>query len=86
MSSSLGERPFAGMWERRKRSLKTLERLVASNQERLKVGDIGEVDLLQSRVAALQARSDFVAAQSIFEQSLIDALRLQRIKRTTPTG
>jgi cobalt-zinc-cadmium efflux system outer membrane protein len=57
--------------ERKKRSLETLERLVASNQERLRAGDIGEVDLLQSRVAALQARSDFLAAQSTFEQGLI---------------
>ena len=57
--------------ERKKRSLETLERLVASNQERLRAGDIGEVDLLQSRVAALQARSDFLAAESTFEQSLI---------------
>jgi cobalt-zinc-cadmium efflux system outer membrane protein len=57
--------------ERKKRSLETLERLVASNQERLRAGDIGEVDLLQSRVAALQTRSDFLAAESIFEQSLI---------------
>jgi outer membrane protein TolC len=37
----------------------------------LRAGDIGEVDLLQSRVAASQARSDFLAAQSTFEQSLI---------------
>jgi cobalt-zinc-cadmium efflux system outer membrane protein len=57
--------------ERKKHSLETLERLVASNQERLRAGDIGEVDLLQSRVAALQARSDFLASQSTFEQSLI---------------
>ncbi len=57
--------------ERKKRSLETLERLVTSNQERLRAGDIGEVDLLQSRVAALQARSDFLAAESTFEQSLI---------------
>ena len=57
--------------ERKKRSLETLERLVASNQERLRAGDIGEVDLLQSRVAALQARSDFLAVESTFEQSLI---------------
>jgi cobalt-zinc-cadmium efflux system outer membrane protein len=57
--------------ERKKRSLETLERLVASNQERLRAGDIGEVDLLQSRVAALQARSDFLAAESTFEQILI---------------
>jgi len=57
--------------ERKKRSLETLERLVASNQERLRAGDIGEVDLLQSRVAALQARGDFLAAESTLEQSLI---------------
>jgi outer membrane protein, heavy metal efflux system len=57
--------------ERKKRSLETLERLVASNQERLRAGDIGEVDLLQSRVANMQARSDFLAAESSFEQSLI---------------
>jgi cobalt-zinc-cadmium efflux system outer membrane protein len=76
--------------ERKKRSLETLERLVASNQERLRAGDIGEVDLLQSRVAALQARSDFLAAQSTFEQGLIGLADLlgnrdQRIL-FSPTG
>jgi outer membrane protein, heavy metal efflux system len=76
--------------ERKKRSLETLERLVASNQERLRAGDIGEVDLLQSRVAALQARSDFLAAQSTFEQSLIGLANLlgNRDQRVlfSPTG
>jgi outer membrane protein, heavy metal efflux system len=76
--------------ERKKRSLQTLERLVTSNQERLRAGDIGEVDLLQSRVAALQARSDFLAAQSTFEQNLIGLADLlgNRDERLlfTPTG
>jgi cobalt-zinc-cadmium efflux system outer membrane protein len=76
--------------ERKKRSLETLERLAASNQERLRAGDIGEVDLLQSRVAALQARSDFLAAQSTFEQGLIGLAALlgdhdQRVL-FSPTG
>lgn len=56
--------------ERKRRSMETLEQLVKSNTERLRVGDIGEVDLIQSRVALLQARSDFSAAQSALQQTL----------------
>jgi outer membrane protein, heavy metal efflux system len=57
--------------ERKRRSMETLDRLVQSNTERLRVGDIGEVDLVQSRVSALQARSDLAAAQSTLQQTLV---------------
>jgi cobalt-zinc-cadmium efflux system outer membrane protein len=56
--------------ERKQRSMETLEQLVKSNTERLRVGDIGEIDLVQSRVALLQARSDLLAAQSALQQTL----------------
>ena len=56
--------------ERKQRSMETLEQLVKSNTERLRVGDIGEVDLVQSRVSASQARSDLLAAQSTLQQTL----------------
>ena len=56
--------------ERKQRSMETLEQLVKSNTERLRVGDIGEIDLVQSRVSASQARSDLLAAQSTLQQTL----------------
>jgi len=77
-------------FERKQRSLKTLEQLVALNQERLRAGDIGEVDLLQSRVAALQARSDLLAAESTWRQTLVGlAVMLGRRRQDAflgPTG
>jgi outer membrane protein, heavy metal efflux system len=57
--------------ERKQRSMETLEQLLQSNTERLRVGDIGEIDLVQSRVSALQARSDLSAAQSTVQQTLV---------------
>lgn len=50
--------------ERKQRTLESLERLVTINKERLKVGDIGEVSLVQSRVEAERYRGDVLAAQA----------------------
>ncbi|MBV8200428.1 MAG: TolC family protein [Acidobacteria bacterium] len=50
--------------EEKKRSAEALDQLVAANQKRLEVGDVGETDVTQSRVDALQFRSEFLAALS----------------------
>jgi cobalt-zinc-cadmium efflux system outer membrane protein len=50
--------------EEKKRSAESLDQLVTANQKRLEVGDIGETDVTQSRVDALQFRSEFLAALS----------------------
>lgn len=47
----------------KKRTLTSLEKLVAVNEQRLKSGDIGEVVLVQSRVEAHQFRAQVVAAE-----------------------
>jgi hypothetical protein len=39
--------------EEKRRSVEALDRLVEANRKRLQVGDIGEIDLTQSRVDAL---------------------------------
>ena len=63
--------------------METLDQLVKSNTERLRVGDIGEVDLVQSRVSALQARSDLSAVQSTLQQTLVGlAVLLGRHSKT----
>lgn len=50
--------------ERKQRTLESLEKLVAINQQRLRVGDIGEVAVLQSRVEAQRFHGDVLAAQA----------------------
>jgi len=50
--------------ERKQRTLESLEKLLAINQQRLRVGDIGEAALVQSRVEAERYRGDVLAAQA----------------------
>jgi cobalt-zinc-cadmium efflux system outer membrane protein len=50
--------------DRKQRTLESLEKLVSINQQRLRVGDIGEVALLQSRVEAERFRGEVLAAQA----------------------
>ncbi|HEY6322012.1 MAG TPA: TolC family protein [Thermoanaerobaculia bacterium] len=50
--------------EEKLRSAGALDRLVAANRKRLEVGDIGEIDLTQSRVDALQLHADHLASES----------------------
>ncbi|HEV3456806.1 MAG TPA: TolC family protein [Thermoanaerobaculia bacterium] len=50
--------------EEKKRSAEALDQLAAANRKRLEVGDVGETDVTQSRVDALQFRSEFLAALS----------------------
>jgi len=46
------------------RGLSQLDRIVSVNQERNRVGDIGEIELEQSRVARDQFKADLVVAQA----------------------
>jgi cobalt-zinc-cadmium efflux system outer membrane protein len=49
--------------DRRDQTAQELEKLVAVNEQRFRVGDIGEALLLQSRVEARQSRADVIDAQ-----------------------
>jgi cobalt-zinc-cadmium efflux system outer membrane protein len=49
--------------DRRDQTAQELEKLVAVNEQRFRVGDIGEALLLQSRVEARQSRADVLDAQ-----------------------
>ena len=46
------------------KSLAQLDRIVNVNQERLRVGDIGEIELAQSRVERDQFKADVISAES----------------------
>ena len=50
--------------ERKRRTLASLERLIKVNEQRLAAGDIGEVQLVQSRVEGQQFRAEVLAAES----------------------
>jgi len=50
--------------ERKRKTLESLEKLVAANQARLTAGDIAEVVVLQSRVQAQQFRGEVASAEA----------------------
>jgi len=52
------------VYARKRRTVGDLERLVVMNERRVLAGDIGEIDLLQSRVDARQANADLAQAAS----------------------
>ena len=59
------------------KSLAQLDRIVNVNQERLRVGDIGEIELAQSRVERDQFKADVISAQSdVYSADLAAALQL----------
>ena len=49
-------------YARKRQTAQDLDRLVALNARRVAAGDIGEIDLVQSRVNAAQLRGELVAA------------------------
>ena len=53
------------------RSAGALDQLVAANRKRLEVGDIGEIDLTQSRVDALQLHADHLSSESDAQVAVI---------------
>ena len=59
------------------RSLAQLDRIVNVNQERLRVGDIGEIELAQSRVERDQFKADVITAESdVYSADLAAAQQL----------
>jgi cobalt-zinc-cadmium efflux system outer membrane protein len=50
------------VYARKRQTAEDLDRLVALNEHRVHAGDIGEIDLAQSRVDAAQARGDLLSA------------------------
>jgi len=56
---------------RRRESADAVDRLANANQARFQAGEIGEADLLQSRVERLRFRADFLGAESSRRQSLL---------------
>jgi cobalt-zinc-cadmium efflux system outer membrane protein len=57
--------------EQKQRSASSLDRLVEANQRRFRAGDLAEIDVVQSRVEALQFHSEVLAAQSNLQTALI---------------
>jgi len=59
------------------KSLAQLDRIVNVNQERLRVGDIGEIELAQSRVERDQFKADVISAESdVYSADLAAAQQL----------
>jgi outer membrane protein, heavy metal efflux system len=58
---SLGSRDIL---QSKQKSLGEFDRIVKVNEERLRVGDIGEIELMQSRVNRDQFRADVITAQA----------------------
>jgi cobalt-zinc-cadmium efflux system outer membrane protein len=59
------------------KSLSQLDRIVNVNQERLRVGDIGEIELAQSRVERDQFKADVISAESdVYSADLAAAQQL----------
>jgi cobalt-zinc-cadmium efflux system outer membrane protein len=62
--------------DRQRRSLSSLEFLVAVNQERFKAGDIGEASVIQSRVEANQFRAAVIDSEGAVRAADIELVRL----------
>jgi outer membrane protein TolC len=69
--------------EEKQRSAATLDQLVDANRKRLEVGDIGEIDLTQSKVDAQQFRAEYLAARSDAQVAAI-GLEQQLGRRIAP--
>ena len=57
--------------EQKRRASRSLDELVTANEQRLRVGDVGETDVTQSRVEALQFQSEVLAAEADTQAALI---------------
>jgi len=63
----------------KEKSLSQLDRIVSVNQERMRVGEIGEIELVQSRVNRDQFKADVItAAADIYSADLIMGQQLGR--------
>jgi outer membrane protein, heavy metal efflux system len=73
---ALGKR---AVLQSKNRSLAQLERIVGVNQERLRAGDIGEIELAQSRVERDQFKADVVGAEAdVYSADIVFAQQLGR--------
>ena len=57
--------------QQKKLSAEALDRLVEANEERLRAGDLAEIDVIQSRVEALQFHSELLAAEANLQTAVI---------------
>lgn len=60
----------------KRRAYESLDRLAAANAKRLEVGEVGEVDVNQARVDALQAEGDLIAAESTEKSNTLALVQL----------
>lgn len=59
------------------KSLAQLDRIVSVNEQRVRVGDIGEIELVQSRVERDQFKADVISAESdVYNADLVFAQQL----------
>ena len=68
----------------KRRAYESLDRLAAANAKRLEVGELGEVDVYQARVDALQARGDLTAAESIEKSNTLALVQLLGKPNSSP--
>jgi cobalt-zinc-cadmium efflux system outer membrane protein len=74
------------------KSLGQLDRIVSVNEQRLRVGDIGEIELAQSRVEREQFRADVITAEAdVYSADFVLARQLGQSERLrtampVPTG
>jgi outer membrane protein, heavy metal efflux system len=65
--------------ESKNKSLGQLDRIVAVNEQRLRVGDIGDIELTQSRVERDQFKADVISAESeVYSADLVLTQQLGR--------
>jgi cobalt-zinc-cadmium efflux system outer membrane protein len=58
--------------KRREKGLRRAQQLVQFNQKRMPKERVAEIELLRSRLAALQARDDLLGAQQALQQALVE--------------
>ena len=71
--------------EKKQRSAASLDRLVEANEKRFRDGDLAEIDVVQSRVEALQFHSEVLAAQSTLQTALIALSQFLGAQRSSVT-
>lgn len=71
--------------EQKQRSAASLDRLVETNEKRFQAGDLAEIDVLQSRVEALQFQSETLAAKSTLQTAVIALSQFLGTQRTSVT-
>jgi outer membrane protein, heavy metal efflux system len=74
-----------GVLQSKDKSLAQLDQIVHVNEERLRAGDIGEIELVQSRVERDQFRADVISAESdVYSADLVFAQLLGNPQKLGP--